>query len=172
MTTNTPSTRPDRAPRWSRWFVPLHLRLYRATGGRIGHRLGPQRTLLLTSTGRRSGQPRTQPITYFTLARLGFPADDRLLLVASNWGNDHPPAWYLNLLAHPRAHVQRGADAFDVIAQPVSAAERARLWPALVARNQQYGQYQASAAREIPVVALRPAARAPQRSDQPTDRRP
>src|SRR5258708_38615749 len=107
MTTPPPAST-NRTPWWSKRFVALHIRLYRATGGRIGHRLGAQRTLLLTTTGRKSGLSRTQPLTY---VRSG----DDLILTASNWGNDHPPAWYLNMLAHPRVHVQLKSDRFDAL---------------------------------------------------------
>jgi deazaflavin-dependent oxidoreductase (nitroreductase family) len=144
------AVRTTRAPWWAGPFRAAHIALYRATGGVIGHRLGPQRTLLLTATGRKSGQPRTQPITYFAL-------EGALALVASNWGNDAPPAWYLNLVAHPEARVQLKGMVFPVTATVATAEERARLWPQVVARNPQYARYQAGTAREIPVVLLRRA---------------
>ncbi|HEV8193532.1 MAG TPA: nitroreductase family deazaflavin-dependent oxidoreductase [Ktedonobacterales bacterium] len=137
-----------RTPGWSRLFVPVHIWLYRATGGLLGHRLGPQRTLLLTTTGRKSGLPRTQAITYFR-------ADDDLVLVASNWGSDRPPAWYLNLLAHPQVHVQLKREAFEAEARMTTHEERARVWPVVVAQNPQHARYQAGTSREIPVVFLR-----------------
>ena len=138
----------NRTPWWSKRFVALHIRLYRATGGRIGHRLGAQRTLLLTTTGRKSGLSRTQPLTY---VRSG----DDLILTASNWGNDHPPAWYLNVLAHPQVHVQLKSDRFDALATIATPEERARLWPRVVAQNPAYAGYQSSTPREIPLVLLR-----------------
>jgi deazaflavin-dependent oxidoreductase (nitroreductase family) len=126
-----------RAPWWAGPFRTAHMALYRATGGVIGHWLGPQRTLLLTTTGRKSGQPRTQPLTYFALDEL----DGALALVASNWGSDTPPAWYLNLEAHPSARVQLKGETFPIIASVATAEERARLWPRIVARNPQYARY-------------------------------
>ena len=140
----------SRAPWWARWFVPAHVWLYRATGGRIGHRLGRQRTLLLTTIGRRSGQPRTQPLTYFAL-------EGETALVASNWGSERLPAWYLNCQAQPRVHVRRGREEFDAIAQVATEAERARLWPRVAAANPQYARYQAGVTRDIPIVLLRRA---------------
>ncbi len=139
------------APWWAGPFRSAHMALYRATGGAIGHRLGPQRTLLLTTTGRKSGQPRTQPITYFALDGLG----GALALVASNWGSDAPPAWYLNLMAQPSARVQLKGDVFTVTAEVATAEERARLLPQITARNPQYARYQAGTSREIPIVLLR-----------------
>ena len=137
-----------RTPGWSRYFVPAHIWLYRATGGLLGHRLGPQHTLLLTTTGRKSGLPRTQPLTYFR------PERD-LVLVASNWGSDQPPAWYFNIVAQPHVRVQLKRDTFDAEAQVASDEERDRLWPAVVAQNPQYGRYQAGTSRKIPMVFLR-----------------
>lgn len=138
----------SRTPWWSKRFIALHIRLYRATGGRIGHRLGTQRTLLLTTTGRKSGLPRVQPLTY---VRVG----DMLIVVASNWGNDQPPAWYLNVLAHPHVHVQFTSDIFEATATLATPEERARLWPQVVAQNPAYARYQAGTPREIPLILLR-----------------
>lgn len=140
-----------RAPWWAGPFRAAHLALYRATGGVFGHWLGPQRTLLLTTTGRKSGQPRTQPITYFALDG----RDGPLTLVASNWGSDAPPAWYLNLTAQPAARVQLKGETFPVTAAVATAEEHARLWPLVTARNPQYARYQAATSREIPIVLLR-----------------
>lgn len=137
-----------RTPIWSRFFVPAHIWLYRATGGLIGHSLGVQHTLLLTTTGRKSGLSRTQAITYFRW-------EDELVLVASNWGSDLPPAWYLNLVAQPRVHVQLKRESFDAEARTATAEERAHVWPVVVAQNSQYARYQAGNPREIPVVFLR-----------------
>lgn len=150
----TTSSRPagasaDRTPGWSRYFLPVHRWLYRRTGGLLGHRLGPQRTLLLTTTGRRSGQRRTQPLAYFREDGLTF-------VVASNWGNDRPPAWYLNVLANPQVNVQIAREVFDAMATVATAEQRSHLWPLLVARSPNFARYQQVAAREIPLVLLRP----------------
>lgn len=141
----------SRAPRGSRLFLRAHVRLYRATGGLIGHWLGRQHCLLLTTTGRKTGRSHTQPLSYFRL-------DGRIYVVASNWGGDHPPAWYLNLGAQPRVAVQLRRAQWDALASSVAPEDRARLWPRLVARNPTFARYQEASAREIPVVLLRPAA--------------
>jgi deazaflavin-dependent oxidoreductase (nitroreductase family) len=142
------STPHDRTPRWARLFLPAHRWLYQRTGGLLGHRLGPQRTLLLTTIGRKTGRPRTLPITYFR------HPSGRLFIVASNWGGDRPPAWYLNILAAPQVGVQLKRETFVATARTADAGERATLWPWLVARSPNFGRYQAVASREIPIVLL------------------
>lgn len=149
-----PPSNTSRTPWWSKRFTALHLRLYRATGGRVGHQLGAQRTLLLTTTGRKSGLARTQPLTY---VRVG----EALIVVASNWGNDQPPAWYLNVLAHPHVHVQLKDATFDATATTATADERARLWPQVISQNSAYARYQTGTQREIPLVLLHRLSLAP-----------
>lgn len=146
----TPAPR-QRTPWWGSAFRTAHIVVYRATGGLLGHWLWTQRALLLTTTGRKTGQPRTQPLSYFAFAGPTGP----LTLVASNWGNDAPPAWYLNLLAQPQAQVQLKREIFSVVASIATAEERALLWPRVVAGNSMYRRYQEAAAREIPIVQLR-----------------
>lgn len=139
----------SRAPRGSRLFLRAHIRLYRATGGILGHWLGRQRCLLLSTTGRKTGRSYTQPLSYFRL-------DGRIYVVASNWGSDHAPAWYLNLSAQPRVAVQLKRAQWEALASSVTQEERARLWPRLVKRNPLFACYQEASAREIPVVVLQP----------------
>jgi len=128
----------------------VHTWLYKTTGGRVGPSAGSIKNLLLTTTGRRTGQPRTCPLTYM--------ADgDRYVLVASNGGSDKPPAWWFNLRKTPRATVQVGADTFAVIAADADREERARLWPMLKTYNPFYAQYEQITERTIPVVILKRA---------------
>jgi deazaflavin-dependent oxidoreductase (nitroreductase family) len=139
-----------RTPWWGGAFRVGHIAVYRATGGFLGHWLWSQRALLLTTTGRKTGLPRTQPLSYFAFEGPTGP----LTLVASNWGNDAPPAWYLNLLAQPRAQVQLKRETFTAQAYIVTGEERARLWPQVVRGNDMYAGYQKATAREIPIVQL------------------
>lgn len=125
----------------------LHASLYRATGGRIGHSAGKLKNLLLTTTGRKSGERRTVPLTYMEDGA-------RWILVASNGGADRHPAWWLNLERDPRAVVQVGARVASVTARRADAAEGARLWPMLKAMNPFYAAYEQITARDIPVVIL------------------
>lgn len=128
----------------------LHTRIYRASGGRVGHRTGSLKNLLLTSTGRKSGQERTCPVTY--LEHRG-----RFVLIASNGGNEKHPDWYLNLKANPHATVEVGPERIEVVATTASREERPQLWSAAVRMNPQYAVYESITPREIPVVVLTPA---------------
>jgi deazaflavin-dependent oxidoreductase (nitroreductase family) len=129
------------------WFTKLHRSVYRRSGGRLMARLAGIDMLLLTTQGRRSGLPRTTPLACF---RDG----DDLVVVASNNGQAHDPAWWRNLEERPQAEVQLGAERFAVRARRASGAERERLWPWLVRRNRAYARYARKTSREIPVVVL------------------
>jgi len=105
------------------------------------------RLVLLTTTGRRSGQPRTTPMMYH---RDGA----RLLVIASNVGAPRHPDWYLNLVAKPHVTVEVGAETYDAIATPLTAAERARVWTLLKQTYPFFADHEAATARTIPVIAL------------------
>ncbi len=77
------------------------------------------------------------------------------MVVASNNGQDHDPAWWKNLEAHPEAEIRLGRERFRVRAELASGSERERLWPWLVERNSAYARYEKRTAREIPVVLLK-----------------
>jgi deazaflavin-dependent oxidoreductase (nitroreductase family) len=132
-----------------RAFGRLHVRIYRLTGGRVVGRVGKAPILLLTTTGRRSGQPRTAPLLY-----LRDGEGERLAIVASFGGHPTHPVWYLNLEANPEVHVQVGRERYAATARTASAGERERLWPLLVEMYPGYAGYQEKTAREIPVVLL------------------
>jgi len=125
----------------------VHIRLYRLTEGRIGHQLGPLPNLLLTTTGRRSGLPRTSILTYTT-------DGGRLALIASNFGSRTAPQWYRNLQARPQATVQLMGRRWVVRARAAGAAERASIWAAALAIWPSYAEYAQRAGREIPIVVL------------------
>jgi deazaflavin-dependent oxidoreductase (nitroreductase family) len=124
-----------------------HLAAYRASGGRLLGRLAGMPVLLLTTTGRRTGKPRTRPLTFF---RDG----DAIVLVASNGGADRAPGWLLNLEARPLASVRIGRERFAVEARVATEDERARLWPVITGTFTGYGGYQARTKRPIPLVLL------------------
>lgn len=128
-------------------FGREHVERYRATDGAEGHDWNGTQTLLLTTTGRRSGEERTTPLIY------GRDGDD-YLVVASKGGSDEPPAWYLNLVAEPEVGVQVKGDRFRARARTASAEEKARMWKTMVAEWPSYDDYQESTEREIPVVVL------------------
>ena len=129
----------------------VHMWLYRVTRGRIGHKAAGLASLLLTTTGRRSGAARTVALTYV-------PDGRDFVVVASNGGADHHPAWWLNLSARPEATVQVGAELVPIVAHAAGPEERGRLWPLLTAANPFYTRYEELTDRAIPVVVLRPRA--------------
>jgi deazaflavin-dependent oxidoreductase (nitroreductase family) len=129
----------------------VHTALYRRSGGRIGGRMKGVPCLLLTVTGRRSGQPRTAPLLY------GRDGDD-FVIIASKGGSDTAPIWWLNLRSNPAAEVEVGAERHRVTAQAVEGEERERLWRMMAQLYPSYDAYQRKTDRVIPVVRLRPAA--------------
>ncbi len=128
-------------------FGPEHVDRYVATEGEEGHDWQGTQTLLLTTTGRRSGEPRVAPLIYA-------PAGEAFAVVASKGGADSPPAWYVNLTANPEVEVQVRGERFKATARTASAEEKAELWPAMVAEWPSYDEYQAKTDREIPIVLL------------------
>lgn len=132
-----------------RLFVRVHTLVYRLTEGRIGGRWGKAPILLLTTTGRRTGEPRTTPVLYLD-------DGDAFVVVATNDGAPRNPAWYRNLQANPQAEVQIRSDRIPVRAEDVVPAERNRLWPRLLDIYPNYERDQRRTDRELPVVILRP----------------
>ncbi len=132
----------------------LHRGLFRLSRGRIGGKVGQLPVLLLTTTGRKSGQPRTWPLGYI---RDG----ERLVVVASAGGEPKHPAWYVNLRADPRVTVQLGGESVAMRAETATGPERARLWGRLIAVFPGFAEYQRKTSREIPVVVLTGATTAP-----------
>ncbi len=130
------------------WFGNLHRAIYRMTNGRLGANLVGRPMLLLTTTGRKSGEPRTTPLSYL---RDG----DDCVVVASNNGSDRHPAWWLNLEAQPNAEIKVGPEAWTVEALVAENEAHSRLWPLLLDYNPQYAGYQDKTSRAIPVVILR-----------------
>jgi deazaflavin-dependent oxidoreductase (nitroreductase family) len=131
----------------------VHERIYKATDGRIGHRMIGVPTLLLRTTGRRSGATRTNALVY---ARDG----DDYLVVASNGGADRAPAWLHNLRADPAVEVQVGRDRERATARLVERGDPDydRLWGIVNDNNRdRYRAYQERTTRPIPVVVLSPA---------------
>ncbi|HEU4979560.1 MAG TPA: nitroreductase/quinone reductase family protein [Solirubrobacteraceae bacterium] len=127
----------------------MNVPVYRATRGRLLGKVGRAPVLLLTTTGRRSGQRRTAPVVYL---RDG----ERFVVIGSNAGNANAPAWALNLRANPDADVEAHGEKVAVRARVTEGEERAELWRRM---NEQYGgfeQYRARTGRDIAVFALEP----------------
>lgn len=141
--------------------------VYRVSGGRLGERELNYSMLLLQTVGRRSGQPHTHTLLYI---RDG----ERLIVSASFFGAAQHPAWYLNLQANPRVHVQIGRRHQEMLAETAGGAERQRLWQMLLQVWPPYASYQTAISREIPVVILKPLSdtRSDAASGLNTDERP
>ena len=127
----------------------LHLAVHRVSRGRVLGRAAGMPVLLLTTTGRRSGSPRTTPLTFFH-------DGENLVVIASNGGADRPPDWSLNLRDEPKATAKIGLVAQAVTARPATSAEHERLWPVVTATHPGYAKYQERTARAIPVIVLMP----------------
>ncbi len=130
-------------------IVPIHRAIFDASRGRIFGRVGAMPVVKLTTTGRRSGAPRTVMLTSPVRADNG-----SLVIVASWGGDDKHPLWYLNLQANPSVEVTAEGRTFTATARTASASERDALWPTVVATYPSYGGYQQATDREIPLVIL------------------
>jgi proline iminopeptidase len=127
-----------------------HIRRYEETDGKEGHIwMNGAPTLVLTSTGRKSGQQRKTALIYQE-------AEGNYLVVASDGGAPNHPAWYLNLLAQPKVTVQVAADKFAATARTATAEERAKYWHLMTAVWRHYADYERKTTREIPLVVLEP----------------
>lgn len=128
-----------------------HRLLLKVTGGRVGYDAMGMPVLELTTTGRRSGEPRTVLLTA-PLEEHGYP-----VIVASRGGDDRHPAWFLNLRDEPRVQVSiQGGPRTPMTARIVTAQERARMWPQIAEKYTNYAGYQKRTDREIPLVVLEP----------------
>lgn len=130
-------------------WVAKHIRSYVESGGQRGHHWNGVDTLLLTTRGRRSGAWRRTALIY---GRDG----DRFVVVASNGGSAHHPAWFHNLTADPEVRVQVGPDEFTATARTATPQERPRLWAMMAGIWPDYDNYQRKTNREIQVVVLEP----------------
>src|SRR5579875_3196203 len=125
----------------------LNVPVYRLTRGRLMNKVGQAPVMLLTSTGRRSGKPRTAPVLY---GRHG----ESLVVISSNGGNHNAPGWSYNLKAHPDAEVQIGAQRRLVRARVAVGEERTRLWRTMNERYAGFDDYEANVSRDIAVFVL------------------
>ena len=126
-----------------------HIRRYRETDGEEGYLWNGATALLLTTTGRKTGESRTSPLIF---ARDG----DDYLVVASMGGAPQHPSWYLNITANPDAEIQVKGDVIPVRARTASDEEKPRLWKVVTAQWPNYDVYQTRTDRVIPLVVLTP----------------
>ena len=138
-----------RAPALHGLLTRVHRGVYRLSGGRIGASLGGAAMLLLTTTGRRSGEPREVPL-------LTFRDGDDWIVVGSNFGKPHDPAWVLNVRADSNVHVRIGRESHPATASVVTGPEHDRLWARALEVNDQFSTYaETSGDRDITIVRLR-----------------
>jgi deazaflavin-dependent oxidoreductase (nitroreductase family) len=129
-------------------FGEEHVRRYRETGGEVGHRWKRgSKILLLTTKGRKSGEPRTKPLIYEQ-------DGDRYVVVASKGGAPEHPDWYQNLEQEQNVELQVLDEVFPARARTAEGEERERLWQLVNRQWPDYEGYQAKTDREIPVVVL------------------
>ena len=129
----------------------VHRGLLKVSGGRLGWNFSRMPVLELTTTGRKTGQPRSVMLTS--------PVQDgaTIVIVASRGGDDQHPAWFLNLRDNPDVEVvMNGKPKQSMRAHVATADERARLWPLVTADHKNYAGYQTKTEREIPLVLLDP----------------
>jgi F420H(2)-dependent quinone reductase len=133
-----------------RWTGKLNVPVYRLSGGRLGNKVGDGPVLLLTTTGRKSGEKRTAPILYLAHG-------DAMVLIDTNGGNERLPGWSHNLKARPRAEVEIGRRKLAVVARAAAGAERDELWRAAVAQYSGFDEYVEWLDRTPSVWVLEPA---------------
>lgn len=120
---------------------------FRANGGVVGGPFAGSDIVLLTTVGAKSGQPRISPLVYFAI-------DGRILIAGSFGGAPKAPAWVHNLRAQPRVRVEIGTESYDADARELPCDERDALYPRVVEKAPQFGEYQAKTERVIPLFEL------------------
>jgi len=129
----------------------VHRAILKLSFGHLGWQGMNMPVLELTTIGRKSGQPRSVMLTS------PLQEGQTIVIVASRGGDDHHPAWFLNLRDHPEVEVaMRGGPKRKMLARVADADERARLWPRVTADHKNYAGYQTKTEREIPLVLLDP----------------
>lgn len=126
----------------------LHRGIYHLSGGRLLNRGAGMPVVVLTTTGRKSGQKRQ------TMLTSPVHDDDRVVLVASYGGDDRNPAWFLNLRDHPGVELEMDGTTRSMTARVANPEEKAELWPRVVEANKGYAGYQTKTDRDIPLVIL------------------
>ncbi len=132
-----------------KWMSRANAWIYRRSKGKLGGTIQKAPVALLTTTGRKTGQPRVSPLIY---VREG----DRVVLVASRGGSDKHPLWYLNLKADPKVSVQIRNEVLQLRARDATAEERAEYWPKLAAVYPALDDYKSWTDRTIPIVVCEP----------------
>ena len=130
-------------------FTDFNQFIIRITRGKLGSQLGTQSILVLHTTGRKSGQPRSTPIAYFDY-------QGRYLLVGSNWGRPNDADWLFNLRKDPQARIDVNGRSYSVQAHEATGDEYTSLWKYVTGKHPPYLRYQEMTPRRIPIVILEP----------------
>ena len=130
-----------------KWFMTINAFLIKISNGKIGGKLGTQTILILHTTGRKSGQPRSIPIAYFF-------HEGKYLIVESNWGKDNHADWYFNLQKYPQASIEVNGRMIKVNASFAEGEEYSRLWEYVTKKHAPYLEYQKMTERKIPIVVF------------------
>ncbi|MBV9410216.1 MAG: nitroreductase family deazaflavin-dependent oxidoreductase [Acidimicrobiia bacterium] len=133
----------------SKVFPPLDRFINKMTGGRVAMSQSLVPSLLLTTIGRKSGEPRRTPLATM-------PVGDDFFVVGSNFGKEHHPAWTANLLANPQATVTFKGDEIPVVAHMLDADEKAKAWPELLKVWPAWANYTERSGRDLRVFRLTP----------------
>jgi deazaflavin-dependent oxidoreductase (nitroreductase family) len=120
---------------------------FRANSGRVGGQFAGADMLLLTTTGAKSGHLRTSPLVYENI-------DGKMLIMGSYRGADVHPSWVHNLRKNPQAHIEVGAESYDVVARELPPDEHEKVWQQLIAVAPWFGEYQKLTSRVIPLFEL------------------
>jgi F420H(2)-dependent quinone reductase len=132
-----------------KWMARGNTWIYRRTNGKVGGMVQNAPVALVTTTGRKTGQPRVSPLLYL---REG----DRVILCASRAGSDRHPLWYLNLKANPEVSVQIKDDVLRLRAREATGVERDGYWPKLVELYPTFDDYRSWTDRILPIVICDP----------------
>ncbi len=133
-----------------RFFMALHVAIYRLSGGKLSGKMLGFNVILLTAKGRKSGKSYTLPLGYFD-------HPDGYVIVASNSGLPSNPAWYYNLKSNPQVTMQILDKNIPVTAEVLSGEARAQAWQKVITTAPLYANYEKRTSREIPVILLRPS---------------
>ncbi|HMC51887.1 MAG TPA: nitroreductase/quinone reductase family protein [Acidimicrobiales bacterium] len=130
----------------------FHRGMLKISGGRVGWHASSMPVLELTTIGRKSGK------RHLVMLTSPVQEGDTIVVVASRGGDDHHPAWFLNLRDNPDVEVTwKGQPQRRMKASVATPPERERLWPKVIADHKNYAGYQARTRRQIPLVLIRPA---------------
>jgi F420H(2)-dependent quinone reductase len=132
-----------------KWMGKGNTWIYRLSSGRLGGKIQNAPVALLTTTGRKTGEPRVSPLLYL---REG----NRVILVASRGGSDKHPLWYLNLKANPQVSVQIKDEVLRLQARDATEQEREQYWPKLDVMYPSFGDYRSWTDRVIPILLSDP----------------